>query len=244
MGRVAAIDGDVICYMAGFGSDASAKKQGYAYEPLEYALHATKQTINSILEAAGAEEYVLFLSHPVNEREAIFPDYKMNRDSSHKPHWYSEIKDYLLDRHGAVFSEEGDEADDAMGIFQMEAIARDEETIICTIDKDMDLIPGLHYNFSKTRRDNGVYEMEDPECLRLFYLQMLTGDATDNIPGLFKKTGQKATAQWKMPLDGMTRDSEMRAYIRDVYKDDEFVDTIGKLLWIKRERGDFWKLLP
>lgn len=243
MGRVAYIDGDVLKYQAGFGSDASAKKQGYDHEPVEYALHATKVLINSILDAAGADQYQVFLSHPVNYREEFYPDYKMNRDTTHKPHWYNEIHEYLLDSHGALFSEEGDEADDAMGIAQMEALVKDEETIICTIDKDLDLIPGLHYNFSKTRKENGVYEMEDPECLRLFYTQLLTGDSSDNIPGLFRKTGIKASAQHKMPLEGMTTDREMLAYIRDIYKDDEFVALMGKLLWIKRERGEagWWK---
>ena len=244
MGMVALLDGDVVVYQAGFGSDAAAKARGYDHEPIEYQLHAVKETINSILDAAGAEEYLVLLSHPVNRREEIFPDYKANRDSSHKPYWYYDIKEYLLEHHGAQYSEEGDEADDALGILQMEALAKDQETIICTNDKDLDMIPGLHYNFSKTKRDNGVYEMDDPECLRKFYTQMLTGDSTDNIPGLYRKTGIKASPQHKLPLEGFTTDREMRSYIRDVYKDDDFVQLIGQLLWIKRERGErgWWQL--
>jgi 5'-3' exonuclease len=225
-------------YQAGFGSDAAARKAGYEHEPIEYALNAVKQTINSILEAAGAEEYVVFLSSPFNYRDEIFPEYKANRDSAHRPYWYSEIREYLLDKHGAQYADEGDEADDAMGIFQMEALMRDEETIICTIDKDLQLIPGLHYNFSKNNRQRGVFEMDDPQCLRMFYLQMLTGDSTDNIPGMYRKLGIKASKAHKAPILEMTRERDMLNYVRDIYQDDAFVRLIGNLLWIKRERGE------
>lgn len=244
MSRTALIDGDVVVYKAGFGSDAVAKAHGKTHEPLEYCLHAVKETLTSLMDETRSTDAVVFLSHPVNFRELIFPDYKANRDVNHKPYWYPEIRDYLLDYWDAQYSLEGDEADDALGIAQMQALVDDRETIIVTNDKDLDMIPGLHFNFSKTKKEKGVYETEDPEGLRLFYRQMLTGDSTDNIPGMFRKMKVKATSQWLDPLDGMTRNTEMLAYIRDVYKDDEFVQMIGSLLWIKREAGAFWGKQP
>lgn len=238
--RHALLDGDVLVYAGGFASDANAKRHGAEHEPLEYCLQTVKQKIVGVMDRAEADEYTIFLSHPVNFRESIFPEYKANRDTSHKPFWYSEIQDYLLETHKAVYSEEGDEADDAMGRAQMLALSQDRETIICTNDKDLDMIPGLHYNWSPTREAEGVYELEDPEALRKFYTQMITGDTTDNIPGLFKKRGIKATAQWKQPIEGFTNSREMYQYILDVYEGDKaFVEMIGKLLWIKRD-GSFW----
>lgn len=54
----------------------------------------------------------------------------------------------------------------------------------------------------------------------------------------------KASSKWLDPLDFMTNNREMLSYIRDVYKDDEFVQTIGSLLWIKREKGPLWRMVP
>src|SRR5688572_7141996 len=202
--RLALLDGDVLVYSSGFASDAAAKaemmsrlglkekaewdeyvaKNGKPYEPFGYARHGLSQQIESIRNAAEADEVVVYLSHPVNFREAFFPEYKTNRDPTHKPHWGAELADWLLTEGNAVYSELGDEADDAMGMAQMRALADGRETIICTIDKDLDMIPGLHYNFSKNRKADGVYHMEDPAALRLFYGQIIQGDSSDNIPGL------------------------------------------------------------
>lgn len=257
--RTALIDGDVLVYSAGFASDGAAKRalleqlggdkealakhiedHGLPYEPVNFALNAVKVQMNNIIERSEADDHVVFLSHPVNFREQMFPEYKANRDITHKPHWEAEIKDYLLERWGARFSAEGDEADDAMGMAQMTFMEQGYESIICTIDKDLDMIPGLHYNFNKTRRENGVYTMEDPECLRLFYKQMLTGDTADNIPGMFRKLGVKCRADTHLaPIETMDDPLEMFEYVSSIYNDDEFVMLNGKLLWIKREEKWF-----
>lgn len=253
--RTALIDGDVLVYSSGFASDGAAKRRlldelhgdkeaydkhvaehGKPYEPVNFCLNGLNTQLNSIVRAAEADDYKVVMSHPVNYREAFYPDYKMNRDITHKPHWENEIKDFLFERHDAIYSSIGDEADDAMGIMQMEAMASGQETIICTIDKDLDMIPGLHYNFSKTRRDNGIYTMEDPEGLRLFYAQVLSGDSSDNIPGMFQRLGIKCDAKWKIPLEGMNDPMEMYDYVMKVYENDlDHVHLMAKLLWIKRD---------
>ncbi len=259
MSRLALIDGDVVVYAAGFASDAAAKKElldklggdkeeyaahveehGKPFEPLAYALKGTNQMLDSIPNKVDADDSVIYLSHPVNYRESFYPEYKLNRNTAHKPHWYDEIKEHLLNRHAATYSQIGDEADDAMGMAQMDSLRQGRETIICTVDKDLDMIPGLHYNWSKTKRDNGVYTMEDPEGLRLFYTQMLTGDTSDNIPGMYAKLGMKAAARWLIPIEGMDTEREMYEYVLDVYKgDEEFVHLNAKLLWIKRD-NNWW----
>lgn len=249
----ALIDGDPLIYAAGFASDAAAKArvirdlgedgyeeyvemEGAPYEPLHHAIHGLNMMVNSIMDKADATRRTIYLSHPVNYREQMFPEYKTNRDVTHKPYWAEELKDYLLE-HGAIFSAEGDEADDALGIAQSRAKAG--TTIICSLDKDLDQIPGLHYNWSKTRKEDGVYEVDEIEGLRFFYTQMLTGDGTDNIPGMFRHMRKKATADIKAPIQEMFFEKEMWEYVLGVYKGDrEFLETIGPLLWIKRD--DNW----
>lgn len=236
---LALIDGDVLKYQCGFASDAQAKQRGVPHEDLSYCLHGVSETIKSIVNVSKADDYAIFVSHPVNRRTTIFPDYKANRDPTHKPHWFAEIHDYLFKRHNAVFSEEGDEADDALGIAQCSGLYG--ETVICSIDKDLDCIPGLHYNFSKTRKENGVYYVDEEDANRFFYKQILTGDSTDNIPGMFRKLGKKATSKYTTPLDRLTSTSEMYAHVVDCYEgDEEWVKFVGDLVFIKRDDEGVW----
>src|SRR5678816_4100906 len=55
-------------------------------------------------------------------------------------------------------------------------------TIICTIDKDLDQVPGLHYNYSTKE----AYVLTEQQARINFWRQVITGDSTDNIPGCHK----------------------------------------------------------
>lgn len=233
---VALIDGDCLVYACGFASDANARANGEPYEDLNFCLHGVKETISSILKNSECDDSVIFLSHPINSRMEVFPEYKANRDPAHKPHWYKEIKEYLLDKQFAILSNEGDEADDALGIAQMS----NDDTVICTLDKDLDQVPGWHYNFSKNRKADGLYHISLTEGDRFFYKQLLTGDATDNIPGMFRKLGVKATKKYTSPIDSMSDVREMYEHVVSCYKaDEEFVKMVAKLLWIKRTENEW-----
>lgn len=243
----------MLVYNTGFASDAAAKslyKQHHPedqqlkyfdiekhHEPLNYTLHGTSESIDSLLRNSEADNYRIFISHPVNYRELFYPPYKTNRDVSHKPYWYDEIKDYLFQNHPTTYSEQGEEADDALGKTQCAFNADEEvETIIVTIDKDLDMIPGLHYNYSKNRKADGIYRVDDPAGLRAFYSQIIKGDSSDGIPGMFQTLGRKADAKFFYPLEGMNHEQEMRDYVIKLFRDDaDYVNLMGKLLWIKRD---------
>lgn len=233
------VDGDVLKYACGFASDANAKAAGKAHEDLSFCLHGVSEKIKSIIHATEADDYAVFVSHPINHRVATFPDYKANRDPTHKPFWFKEIHEYLFTHHDAMFSEEGDEADDALGIAQCSG--HFGETIIASIDKDLDGIPGWHYNFSKNRKADGCYPVSELEANRFFYKQLLSGDSTDNIPGMFRKLGKKATSKYTSPIDKLTATKDMYEHVVSCYEGDaEFVKMIGSLLWIKREPSGLW----
>jgi len=74
---------------------------------------------------------------------------------------------------------EGREADDECAIAQY---THDSPSIICTIDKDLDQVPGHHYDY--VRKTFYTTSKDEGECL--FYKQVLSGDSTDNIPGCYK----------------------------------------------------------
>ena len=125
-----------------------------------------------------------------NFRKDLSADYK-----SQRPELNKDIKDRLNYLHkysvskGAVQAD-GMEADDLVSIWAYEAIDNNEEYVICGIDKDLLQIPGHHYNYGKD-----TWQMvNEEEALHNLYIQCLTGDATDNIPGL-KGIGPKKAAK-------------------------------------------------
>ncbi len=127
----------------------------------------------SILEETQATSSKLFLTSTdhSNYRYTIYPEYKANRKQP-KPKHYQFIRDYLVSEYNAEIIYE-EEADDALGYNQT------EETVICSIDKDLLMIPGKHYNFVKKE----FYNISKQQGRYNFYWQLLNGDIGDNIPG-------------------------------------------------------------
>lgn len=156
----------------------------------EEAIAAVRTQLFSIEKACkehyGIEEFEkisTILSGPGNFRDSIatvFP-YKGNRDSSHKPYWYQSIRNYLTSEWGARVVH-GREADDECSILARRD--RDAGNIYCiaTIDKDLDQIPGEHYNYLKHVNHCVSVGAAD----RWFWCQCLSGDATDGVPGCYK----------------------------------------------------------
>jgi hypothetical protein len=233
----ALIDGDIVVYSCGFASDKREKQPDgtvkIIQEPLEYALHTVKQLLNRCMERTASTDRQIFLTGKGNYREkvATIQPYKGNRDPAAKPSWYTEIKEYLVKYHDAEIVH-GKEADDAMGS------AQTEDTCICSIDKDMNMIPGLHYNW---KRDT-LYNVEPDEAILFFYTQLLTGDRTDNIVGV-PGVGPKRAG--KIISTGL---SEMELYerVRQVYVEvygghaDRYLMENATLLWIQREPDQLW----
>lgn len=157
-------------------------------EPLGNVLYTVKQMIRKTLWAIEKKFNIdpfdlhvrVLLSGPDNFRNDIATvlPYKGNRDEATKPQWYQQIRNYLTEQFNAEVIH-GREADDELSIAQL---AHDGDSIICTIDKDLDMVPGHHYDYV---RDTFYYTTEDEGKL-LFYKQILSGDSTDNIPGCWK----------------------------------------------------------
>lgn len=231
------------------------KEEGYLIEhrieaePIDFALHSVKVQIHKILSATEAEEAQVFLTGEGNFRDTIATilPYKGNRDPEHKPIHYDNITTYLLDQWDATIVNDM-EADDALGIIQyetfldcMRGIQDNLNTIICTIDKDLDMIPGWHYNFVTQDK----YLVSEQEAIKSFYTQLLTGDRTDNIQGI-PGIGPKKAAHI---LEDCETEDEMYRAVRRAYEKafpQEDIDPIilenGQLLWILRRPGELWQL--
>lgn len=207
---VALIDGDIVIYKCGFsvekvhyslpdgrtfkskkeancvcdseGKNRNTLEKHLLLDSLSHCLSNTNKLLKSILKATGADDYKIFISGGNNFRHEIatIKPYKGNRDPDLKPVYKNEIEDHLFYTWNAQVID-GMEADDLLGIHQ------DIGTIICTTDKDLDQVPGMHYNW-----DSGLlYNITEEDSHYNFYKQLLMGDSTDNIrgvPGVGKKT--------------------------------------------------------
>jgi 5'-3' exonuclease len=95
------------------------------------------------------------------------------------PDWMPDLKEYLS-KQPDVVSCHGFESDDIIRIWSREADTVGDPYVICSIDKDLDCIPGTHYT-SKTRTS---YTISKEYADKFFWRQCLTGDSVDNIPGI------------------------------------------------------------
>ena len=182
------IDADPIVYRCGF----AVEKDGHV-EPLAHALRAVNFQIEHIVRVVE-KKYVdfdttrLFLSGSENYRSAVatIRPYKGNRDPLHKPVHYTAIRAFLADRWGAETSS-GNEADDEVSIAARKDDGR--RHIVATIDKDLDQIPGVHYDYLR----KVWYVVTHHAAERFFWIQCLAGDSIDNIPGCYRIGMAKAT---------------------------------------------------
>lgn len=258
----AGIDGDIVLYRVGFacqhteysvylqGEEAAGRlasfpnktelnawlkeREGDEYtitdftwtEPIENALHSAKLMVENILDKTAAGSYCMYLSGINNFRTKLLPSYKAGRKP--RPLLYEPIKEYLMTRFNTVLTE-GIEADDALGIRQMN---NPNHSIICSIDKDLLMIPGKHYNFVKDE----FCEISEEEGSFNFDCQMLTGDSTDNICGIKGLGPVRASVmlEGKSPAE---RQEVIRAEYQKYWGEqwEEVYDCNSKLLWILRE---------
>lgn len=126
-------------------------------------------------------EYRVALKGRDNYRTRLYKPYKANR----KP-LEEDMKKLLNMGHEHMKKKwngveaTGMEADDLVSIWAYEAREMEIDYIICGIDKDLKQIPGNHYNYNKLTFDF----VDDDKADMNLMVQCLTGDNTDNIPGI------------------------------------------------------------
>lgn len=183
--------------------------------------------VKRILETVGATEYEGYITGANNFRYTVDPEYKANRRDKVDPRYRSDANAYLVTAYDARVTD-GIEADDALGIDQM----REQDTIICSIDKDLKQIPGNHYNWRKNE-----FDFVTPlDGLRLFYRQLLTGDITDNIRGV----GGIGPVKSARIINDLTDEIDMFSAVQAMYDTNERLLKNGQLLYIHQKENDTW----
>lgn len=238
---------EALSYCAEHEIDPESMELVYNPEPLSHALKLLKTALSKIQNRFNGAEMKLYLTGKTNFRNEVYTEYKKNRVGMRTPKHLKACKKYLLEKHGAILSEDC-EADDMIAI---EAHRMGEGYVVCTLDKDMDMIPGRHYN----PRKDMEYTITPELGMQKFYRQLLTGDNTDNIPGL-KGIGPVRAAKLitedmedehamyrvcldkYMELDPIGNDEgEAEYYMRKIAE----VSRNARLLWLQTEGGQVWQ---
>lgn len=240
------IDCDILVYRCGFAADSQIKKEFKAKNPgatdeevVEYVANSdytglALQNVKTVFEAVTerfSPEYKAYIHGKGNYREKIatLKPYKGNREKVGKPKYYNETKQYMVDRWNAIVVND-QESDDAIGIEQFDN--PDKYTVIVSTDKDMDMIPGWHYNWVKSE----LYYQPITEANKFLFWQMMVGDTTDNIPGI-RNVGPK-TASKILAQEGSLEN--IREAVKNLYRAqygdawDKAYWEIGNLLYIRR----------
>ena len=221
----ALIDGDILVYRVGFSTNEPDEEK--------FAVSRMGNFVDRLIRLEGIETYEGYLTGKNNYRSEIATEqaYKGNRKDARKPVHYDSLREYLVSKWGFTVID-GQEADDAMGIKAYEL--PEDSSCIMTIDKDLDMIRGWHYNFVK----EDLYYVTEKEAIKNFYIQILTGDRVDNIPGIKGIGPVKA----KKILENCTTEKSLFKAVSEKYDHD--IDKLterGRLLWIRRKEKQLWK---
>lgn len=209
------IDGDYLAYYA-------SGKEGTT--PGEARLNAIG-IIDAFRTRVGADNVVVHNTAKNSHKGerylvATVKPYQAQRVGSQKPANQPYLQDWIQGYTGPTFLSKtwvGREADDGIGACALYATSQPlGYAAIATRDKDMRMLPGMHINWLEhqvTRVEPGAYDVIGEDGLqyglKFFWLQMLMGDAADNIPGLerirtdnpdksfkgFKTIGEKGAAE-------------------------------------------------
>ena len=220
---LALLDGDLFVYRIGFASEGESKG---------IAISRMAEFVEDLVMMPRVGDYQGYLTGSNNYRMEIAKEapYKGNRVAE-KPEHYALLREYLVMSWGFEMVE-GQEADDAIGI---KAYTLDPyDYVIYSIDKDLDMIRGWHYNFVKEKK----YYVDEEDTMRTFYKQILTGDRVDNIPGL-KGIGDKKAEKI---LGDATTEQELFPLVLEAYDGNlERMTEMAQLLWIRRKENELWQ---
>ena len=195
--------------------------------------------LRGMMDRLKADDAMVFLSDLGSNyrKDHVYPEYKQNRAGVHRPILFRPIRDYLIEAWNAQVWPRL-EGDDMLSIMATTLVVGDEvESIMCSIDKDLLTVPGLHFNWDKPGLgENGVTSVDEGEAEWRFLAQVLTGDSVDGYPGCPKIGPVKAE---KILDRGMHLDEVWDSAILPTYKKaglgEEYALAQARCAWLLRK---------
>ena len=216
-------------------------------KPLAFSLKVVKNKLETIQRRYGKRMRVYVKGvEGKNFRDEVYTiqKYKGNRQTP-KPIHYDAIVQYMVERWDAI-RVEGKEVDDQVAL---DAAESSIPYVVCSPDKDLDQIPGLHWNY----RDGVEYTVSEEEAKWMFWYQLLMGDSSDNIMGIWRCG--KAAAKKMMDELWMLADGDaMWLQVVEWYEQSQELPTCpykdmdpwevalqtARAVWMQDERNRLW----
>lgn len=183
MRLVALIDADIVLYQVAAKHEVEVpfdEDDPTIMTDIPEAKNDIERFVSGIQGDVHAVEAVMVFSGKDNFRKKLYPDYKSGR-KHRKPVGFRALKEWAENTFRST-EKHTLEADDVLGIL---ATGKWKEyrgdLVICSIDKDLRQIPGLHYDWRKP--EDGVTEISQDAADVAFLVQALSGDPTDSYPG-------------------------------------------------------------
>lgn len=280
----AIIDMDILVYRCGFSIQSVDDTGQIVCEPVHHAYYNINNMVRKCLECIKEPTKsntfgYLTIGGKDNFRFDIYKYYKENRVKckeecgnlhpydckeqyghelvGRRPVHYQDLREFIQKRWNAEMIY-GQEADDACSIKQYALNLtgfrpEDTKSIIWTIDKDLNNVPGWHGNTVTGE----IFFVTPLEALQNFYLQILTGDASDGIPRIKKGWRQKEA---ELKIKKATKEEEMIDIVLDIvynlleaeYKNTETFVTrdlaLNEILWrgrlvhMRTKENEMWSI--
>jgi 5'-3' exonuclease len=217
---------------------------------IQAAVNRIDQKVNDILieiENSGLDITESFYYIGQNKeciRTKIYPEYKKTasrKKNTELSNWVRLTRKYLVNEMDFAKGDDLWEADDL--VIDKAIEAGKDNFVIVGIDKDLQQIPGLFFNYNTKKKidkfggvvyddfDNevkeyiGLHKVTRQQALKNYYTQLIIGDSTDNIKGvegaglvIAKKIINEVFKKF-LPIDETIK--ELEAKIKDLYLDAE-----------------------
>ncbi len=198
-----------------------------------------------IFSKFDAKAYIFCFSAPSKNvfRNSITQEkkYKGNRSQS-DAYFYSNkyedmayVYDYISERYTTLF-EDDLEADDLISMLQ------NQYTFVFSHDKDLKQVPGFHWNMDEFN----LIEISEDDAFRNLMYQILTGDATDNIPGL-SGFGAKSLEKFMLNTKDLSTEALFQSVVKQftdkygLYKGFDTFNEMWNLVSLRINRGEYLK---
>lgn len=241
---VAHIDGDYMAYFAAGKDECSAGD----------ARRNVLSRIATLKAVTGATKVIMHLTHGASTKgdrflAATSQPYQGQRVTGRKPRNWEFLRGWMETYEGDQFEPKiwlTREADDGMAyVCESIAIHKKMLHVVHTADKDMRMFCGEHVSwdgFNITKVPHGTYSLIGTDGKlyghKWFWMQMLTGDGADHIPGL-PNVGEVTATQL---LNGTTCNEEAAPLVYGEYSRvigdgwQRYFAEQAVLLWMRTDR--------
>ncbi len=212
--RLILVDGSAYIFRAYYGLPPMNRPDG---TPINAVFGFTNMLVKLIEDYSNDKMIVIFDAARENFRNKIYPQYKANRGDAPDDliPQFSLIRECVESFNIPQLEIDGYEADDLIATYSNLAKSEDIETIIVSSDKDLMQLVNNKVKMLDPMK-NKIIEIKDVEEKfgvkpeKVIYIQALTGDKVDNIPGapgIGPKTASQLINEFN-DIDGLLKNIE------------------------------------